>query len=121
MRSARKAKTRRSRTLRKDATGAEKKLWHRLRDRQIAGFKFVRQEPIGPFFADFVCRERKLIVEVDGGQHADSLSDERRTKWLASSGYKVVRFWNHEVDKKMEGVLEKLSELLLMPAPHPDR
>lgn len=96
-------------------------LWHRLRNRQLSGFKFVRQEAIGPFFVDFVCREQRLVVEVDGGQHSENAKDESRTQWLSSNGYKVVRFWNHEVERNLDGVLEALSSLLVETAPHPDR
>lgn len=73
-----------SRRLRVQQTDAEKKLWNRLRNRQMSGRKFVRQEVIGPFICDFVCRERKLIVEADGGQHLDSVKDEARDRYLAS-------------------------------------
>ena len=90
----------------------ENGLWKRLRNRQLGGCKFVRQEPIGPYFADFVCRERRLIVEVDGGQHADSQRDLVRDRWLAQHGYRVLRFWNNEVRGNIEGVLEAIAEAL---------
>jgi very-short-patch-repair endonuclease len=98
-------KTPRARALRSNQTDAEKKLWWRLRNRQIADAKFVRQEPIGPYIVDFVCREQRLIVEVDGGQHADSPTDKVRDAWLTSHNYRVMRFWNNDALKNMDGVL----------------
>src|SRR4051812_40594767 len=109
MRGPRTAKTVRSRQLRFDQTDAEKKLWWRLRNRQIAGCKFVRQEPIGPYICDIVCRERRLVIEVDGGQHADSAADTKRDQWLVAHNYRVMRFWNNDVLKNIEGVLEAIS------------
>ena len=102
--------TSRARGLRKRMTDAETKLWFALRDRRFANFKFRRQVPIGPFVADFICFETKIVVEVDGGQHADSLSDERRDRWLAANGFKVLRFWNGEVLQNLESVLTVLLE-----------
>jgi very-short-patch-repair endonuclease len=94
------------------ATDSEKKLWRLLRSRQLEEFKFRRQVPIGNFIADLVCHERKLIVEVDGGQHAENARDEERDRWLAEAGYRVVRYWNNDVLKNPSGVLEAiLSEL----------
>jgi very-short-patch-repair endonuclease len=102
----------RARSLRRALTPAEAKLWANLRNRQLAGFKFARQEPIGSYYADFVCRDRKLIVEVDGGQHAESATDRQRDSNLAAFGYRVVRIWNSEVIENIEGVLQYLlSEL----------
>ncbi len=93
--------------LRKNQTGAERLLWSRLRDRQLAGCYFRRQSPIGPYVVDFVCRERRLVVEVDGSQHAFRREkDRRRTEWLESRRYRVVRFWNREVLEDVEEVLE---------------
>lgn len=85
--------------LRWEMTEPERKLWWGLRGRQLEGFKFRRQVPLGPYVADFCCLEAKLIVEVDGGQHADAKRehDEKRTAWLATQGYRVLRFWNYEV------------------------
>jgi very-short-patch-repair endonuclease len=83
-------------------------LWSRLRNRQLEGLKFVRQEPVGRYCADFVCREQHLIVEVDGGQHADSSMHRRREDELARLGYRVVRFWNNELLSNIEGVLQAL-------------
>jgi len=94
------------------ATDAEKKLWRLLRLRQLESFKFRRQAPIGNYIADFVCHERKMIVEVDGGQHAENRRDEERDRWFAEAGYRVVRYWNNDVLKNPNGVLEALlSEL----------
>jgi very-short-patch-repair endonuclease len=80
-------------------------LWLALRDRRLAGFKFVRQTSIEPYIADFVCRERRLVVEVDGGQHFDNPSDRRRDKQLGTEGYRVLRFWNNDVLTNLDGVL----------------
>jgi very-short-patch-repair endonuclease len=122
MRPADPQRTGRARSLRRIITDAEAKLWLHLRGRQLAGYKFVRQEPIGRYYADFVCRERRLIIEVDGGQHAESLYDERRDADLAAFGYRVVRVWNNDVLGNLEGVLEMLLQELGGGAPpHPDR
>ncbi|HVW93121.1 MAG TPA: endonuclease domain-containing protein [Devosia sp.] len=91
-----------ARKLRRVETDAERKLWNMLRNRGV-GMKFLRQYPIGPFVADFVCRERMLVVEVDGGQHSESASDEQRTVRLNSRGYSVLRFWNNEILQNPEG------------------
>ena len=115
-------KTDRARLLRQNSTDAERHLWYRLRSRSIKGHKFVRQEPIGPYVVDFICRERRLIIEVDGGQHADSRRDRERDKWLVDHGYRIVRFWNNDVIKNTEGVLEAIATALNAEAPpHPDR
>jgi len=87
---------------------AERKLWFALRDRRFAGFKFRRRVPIDRFIADFVCFEARLVIEVDGGQHAGSLRDRLRDKWFAANGLRVVRFWNNEVLSNLEGVLTVL-------------
>jgi len=84
------------------------KLWFAVRDRRLAGFKFVRQKSIGPYVADFLCRDRNLIIEVDGGQHAESESDKIRDAYLVSEGYRVLRFWNSDVLGNIDGVLETL-------------
>jgi very-short-patch-repair endonuclease len=110
MRGAKVVKTQRARRL--DATDAERKLWYELRSRSILGFKFVRQEPIGPYVADFACRERRVIVEVDGGQHADSERDVARDRWLTDQGYRVLRFWNNDVMSNIDGVLETIAAVL---------
>ena len=117
-----------ARRLRRGATDAERRLWYRLRSRQIDGVKFVRQEPIGPYIVDFVCREQQLIVEVDGGQHATDKRDAVRDVWLTNHGYRVLRFWNNDVLANTEGVLEAIAAALSDIAdvrtrgatPHPD-
>jgi len=106
MRGARPFKTGRARSLRRDATQAEAKLWRHLRARGVNGHKFVRQEPIGPFVVDFVCREHRLVIEVDGGQHATGTRDTARDAWLSAQGYRVLRFWNNDVLGNINGVLE---------------
>ncbi len=110
--------TERARALRRRSTCAEFLLWRHLRDRQLAGCKFVRQEPIGPYFADFLCRELQIVVEVDGGQHADSAADARRDAAIRDLGYRTVRVWNNDVLGNIEGVLQML-KAELEKAPHP--
>ena len=96
-----------AKNLRKRATQAESVLWSRLRERQIEGVKFRRQQPIGEFIVDFVSFERRLIIELDGGQHAAAFEkDHERDKKLSGEGYSVLRFWNNEVLANLEGVLE---------------
>jgi len=121
MREANGMRTARSRRLRQSSTDAEIKLWNRLRARQIDGRKFVRQEPIGPYTVDFVCRELRLVIEVDGGQHADSASDVIRDNWLITHRYRVLRFWNNDVLGNIDGVLEVIATALAEAPPHPDR
>ena len=94
-----------ARRLRVNQTDAETVFWNRIRNRQIDGHKFVRQEPIAGYVCDFVCRERRLIVEVDGGQHSESAADVIRDKRLQEEGYRVLRFWNNDVLGNLEGVL----------------
>src|SRR3974390_2470475 len=89
--------------LRRRSTDAERKLWLRLRARQIVGMKFRRQHPIGPYIVDFICIERRIVIEVDGGQHQDCIKDRRRDAWLASQGLTVLRFWDNEILKEKEG------------------
>jgi very-short-patch-repair endonuclease len=101
-----------SRKLRANQTDAETRLWYRIRSRQISGYKFVRQEPIGSYICDFVCREVQLVIEVDGGQHLESKRDELRDGYLAGKGYRVLRFWNHDVLANIDGVLETIDEAL---------
>lgn len=112
--------TNQARRLRKPQSDAEQKLWMRLRGRRLAGTQFRRQEPIGPFIADFCCVERKLIVEVDGSQHASHADqDDTRTAFLATRGYRVLRFWDHEVLHDIEAVLERIDEAIRSPHPNP--
>jgi very-short-patch-repair endonuclease len=109
----------RARSLRSAPSDAEQRLWSRLRDRRLEGLKFVRQYAIGPYFADFVCRDAMLVIELDGGQHAESAHDERRTKYLNQKGYSVLRFWNNEVLGDTDGVLDALLRTLRN-GPSPD-
>jgi very-short-patch-repair endonuclease len=115
MRGADDVKTTRARRLRHESTDAERKLWNRLRSRAIDGHKFVRQEPIGPFIVDFACRELRLVVEVDGGQHATDKRDPIRDRWLNERGYRVLRFWNNDVLGNVDGVLEVIALELARP------
>jgi adenine-specific DNA-methyltransferase len=103
----------RARKLRKNTTDAETLLWRHLRDRRLAGFKFRRQHVIGHYIVDFLCPLEKLIVELDGGQHADGTAyDERRTGYLESKGYRVVRFWNNDALRDVDSVLVVILGLL---------
>jgi len=93
-----------AKTLRKRLTDSERLLWKYLRAKQIEGNKFRRQEPIGKYIVDFVCHEKRIIIEVDGGQHSiDKAIDKERDEWLIEQGYKVMRFWNNEVLENIEG------------------
>ncbi|MYA50565.1 MAG: endonuclease domain-containing protein [Chloroflexi bacterium] len=99
----------RSRELRSASTDAEQALWQRVRARQLGGYKFRRQVPIAWFIADLVCEEGKLIVELDGSQHQERTeADERRTRQIERHGYRVMRVWNNDVLKNIDGVLEAL-------------
>ena len=98
-----------ARNLRKSQTDAENLLWQHLRRNQLAGLSFRRQHPVGRYIVDFVCLEKRLILEIDGGQHAiEQENDEERTNWLMSEGYRLLRFWNNDVLKNLEGVLETI-------------
>jgi very-short-patch-repair endonuclease len=111
MRGIRLIETRRARSLRREATGAERMLWQCLKDRRLDGFKFVRQAPIGPYIADFLCREAKLVVELDGATHStdeEIAADRRRTRVLGEEGYHVIRFTNEAVFESSEGVCETI-------------
>ncbi len=102
-----------ARRLRKNPTDAESRLWRHLRQKQLGGYRFRRQVPLGPYVADFVCQSEKLVVEVDGGQHADRTEDDaRRSRWLITNGYRVLRFWNNDVLGNTEGVLETILRAL---------
>ena len=97
----------RARELRKTPTEAEQRLWQKPKRRQIGGVKFRRQHSLGPYIVDFACLERRLVVEVDGGQHVEQAdADEQRTRWLESQGYTVLRFWNNEVLGQTEHVAQ---------------
>ena len=109
---------RRAKQLRHDQTDTERKLWSRLRARQLAGVKFRRQHSIGRYIVDFCCAECGLIVEVDGGHHASQVeADQRRTTFLERRGYRILRFWDHEVLIDLEAVLEQI--VAVVGNPHP--
>jgi very-short-patch-repair endonuclease len=98
-----------ARALRKHQTDAEKLLWNRLRNRQLENCKFRRQQAVGPYITDFLCLEPKLVIELDGGQHSTQMEqDEQRPRYLQSLGYRVLRFWNHEVLRETDTVLEAI-------------
>jgi very-short-patch-repair endonuclease len=102
-----------ARSFRKNMTVAEYRMWYFLRDRRLNGYKFVREQIIGNYIADFVCRQKKLIVEVDGSQHLEAIEyDNLRTKYLMQQGYTVFRVWNNEVIENAEAVLEAILDLL---------
>ncbi|MEE9284574.1 MAG: endonuclease domain-containing protein [Dehalococcoidia bacterium] len=112
----------RARALRRRAPEVEMRLWRLLRARQVGGAKFRRQHPIGPYIADFYCHKARLVVEVDGGGHAEdtqAAADARRTAWLEGTGIRVLRFWDNDVLQNPEGVLERVMEAVLSPRPHP--
>jgi very-short-patch-repair endonuclease len=108
----------RARELRSNQTDVEAKLWRRLRDRQVFGVKFRRQHPIGSYIVDFCCPTLRLIVELDGGQHAEQkAADQARTCFLESRGYRVLRFWNNQVMTQLDDVLEEISKCCVDPHP----
>jgi len=109
-----------ARDLRNNATDAERTLWNALSNRKVEGVRFNRQVCVGPYVCDFVARTARLIVEVDGGQHATNGGDAARTAWLEKQGYHVLRFWNHDVLADVEGVAVKIAEVLAaLPRPLP--
>ena len=105
--------------LRTGQTMIEQRLWYHLRAHRFMGLKFKRQKPIGRYIVDFVCLECRLIIEIDGGQHAEQAEyDQARDAWLRSEGYTVLRFWNNEVSQQMESVLEQIRiAVLRVPSP----
>lgn len=112
------------RTLRKRPTDAESALWRHLRRRQLRGCKFRRQHPFGDHVLDFVCLERRVVVEADGGQHAESPRDLERDRTLAAAGFVVLRFWNNDILTRIGDVLESIIRALdeaVEPAPSPPR
>ena len=107
-----------ARTLRHNQTDTERELWHLLRGRELAGYKFRRQVPLGPYITDFVCLSARLIVELDGGQHGEQITyDSDRTKWLEAQNFRVLRFWNNQVFEEREAVLETILSALIAPSP----
>jgi primosomal protein N' (replication factor Y) len=109
-----------ARGLRHNMTDAEQRLWMHVRRRQLLGCKFRRQYPLGPYVVDFACLEKKLVIEVDGGQHNDSSTDRRRDAFLRSRGFNVLRFWNHDVLANIDGVLQVILAALASTHPHPN-
>ncbi len=108
-----------ARCLRRQQTDAERRLWLRLRSSQVLGVKFRRQHPIGKYIVDFVCMKQRLVVELDGSQHMNQqAADRKRTEFLISRGYQVLRFWDNDVLKNTEAVLCRIAETLT-PTPHP--
>ncbi len=107
----------RARELRKNMTDAERKLWAVLR-REHLGYKFRRQAPIGRYIVDFVCFEKKLVIEVDGGQHLSNPADQVRDHWLNTQGFRVIRFWNNDVLTNLTGVVDSIQRAL-KPPPQP--
>jgi very-short-patch-repair endonuclease len=109
-----------AKTLRKRPTDSERLLWKHLRAKQIEGYKFRRQDPMGRYIVDFACHEKRIVIEVDGGQHVqDKERDRERDQWLKEQGYNVLRFWNNEVLQNIEGVLEAIRNSLLSPSLNP--
>jgi len=113
----------RARELRNNATPTERMLWRELSARKVAGLRFNRQVPIGPYVCDFVARSAKLIIEVDGGQHGwQADEDATRTRYLEAQGYRVIRFWNSDVLERLEGVVAEIAEAIAaLPSPNPSR
>ena len=108
--------TEKARFLRKNMTKQERILWQFLRKKTINNLKFRRQYPIGNYIVDFICNEKKLIIEIDGGQHNKNkniIHDQERTKYLENKGYKVIRFWNYDIDNNIEGVYQEILKYLL--------
>lgn len=108
-----------AKSLRRRLTDVEKKLWYQLRDRRFQGIKFRRQYPIGRYFVDFICVEKKLIIELDGSQHADNPKDIVRDNWLKNEGYVIIRFWNNEIIQNLDGVLQVVQTHIQNPHPNP--
>jgi very-short-patch-repair endonuclease len=106
------------RKLRRNMTDAELRLWRCLRSRQMSGYKFRRQHPFEDYVLDFVCLEAMLVVEVDGGQHAqNATTDELRTKKLTDAGFRVIRFWNNDIFRNIEAVADSIWRVLIDPSP----
>ena len=113
------ARTTTARKLRREGTEAERRLWRALREKELP-WKFRLQHPIGQHIADFACPERKLVIELDGGQHAEQEeAGAARSAEIATCGYRVIRFWNNEVMENLDGVLQRLHQALACPPPHP--
>jgi very-short-patch-repair endonuclease len=102
------------RAFRRNETDPERTMWLLLRDRRLGGIKFRRQVPIGRYVADFAAIEHRLVIELDGGQHADSASDMRRDAFLAAEGWRVLRFWNNDAMRNRAGVLEMIQQAVAL-------
>ena len=100
--------TKTAKALRRDQTESEKRIWHNIRNGRL-GCKFRRQSPLGPYIADFCCLDLKLVIEIDGGQHAENEKDIERTKYLNGLGFSVIRLWNHDVLENTEGAVETIA------------
>ena len=110
----------RAKSMRSEMTDAERILWMRLRAHRLHGLSFRRQTPIGPFIADFVCHSQNLVIELDGGQHTIGLEikrDSKRQQWLEAKGYRVLRFWNSDVVRQCDAVVERILETVAYAAP----
>ena len=113
-----KTPTQRSRDLRNNATPAERRLWNALSNRKLAGARFNRQVVIKPYICDLVARSQKLVIELDGGQHGEAIGyDQARTGFLEARGYRVLRFWNNDVMRNLDGVVRTIEEALKLPPP----
>jgi very-short-patch-repair endonuclease len=106
-----------ARSLRRGMTDAERRIWTRLRAHRFSGVSFRRQVPIGPYIADFVCFDARLIIELDGGQHAESKRDHARDSWLRRQGFSILRFWNNDVFSNIDGVLETVANAIAQKIP----
>jgi very-short-patch-repair endonuclease len=102
-----------------EATDAERHLWYHLRGRRTANLKFRRQQPIGDYIVDFVCLEKRIAVELDGGQHNESAADRARDRWLEDQGYRVLRYWNDDALLRVQSVLEDIVNVASLHAPSP--
>jgi very-short-patch-repair endonuclease len=101
-----------ARKLRLSSSDAERRMWSALRGRRLAQYMSRRQHPVGPYIVDFACTRHQLVIELDGGQYADNSADARRTEWLESEGWKVIRFWNNEALSNTNGVIEAILRAL---------
>jgi very-short-patch-repair endonuclease len=126
--SAKRAQRQHARSLRSQQTDAEARLWYHLRAHRFLGLKFKRQQPIGPYIVDFICMQKSLVIELDGGQHAQAHAyDAQRSAYLEAQGFRVLRFWNNEVLNDTESVLDEIRRYCfdetssLSPDPSPAR
>ena len=108
-----------AKSLRKRMTDAERRLWYRLRAHRLAGLKFKRQVPIGPFVADFASLSKKIVIELDGGQHSNNLYDASRDQYMRERGFRVLRFWNNDVLRSTDAILEIMQLAVSEKTPSP--